>query len=133
MAFNVLVLSSFVGLPAFAKEQCFDTVSELEAIKVKTTWVETTENDGKPLTISVSDGSKGLVYSATKAGKVWLAGNVTVCRSGNELVFTMEHTTATDEVPMLARMMLPATQSAQIIDGKIMLGGGAWSGTFVSE
>jgi hypothetical protein len=36
----------------------------------------------KPLTVSITDGANGLVYSAKKAGVPWLTGNVSVCRSG---------------------------------------------------
>lgn len=133
MILGAFICSTLIGWSAFAKEQCLESVSDLHAAKVKTTWVETTANDGKPLTISISDGPGGLVYSATKAGKLWLTGEVNVCRSGNGLKFTLDKTVATDEVPWPARMMLPTTQSAQIIDGKIQLGGGPWSGTFESR
>ncbi|HKM81867.1 MAG TPA: hypothetical protein VJY15_13000, partial [Candidatus Acidoferrum sp.] len=44
------------------------TVSEMKANNVKARLQETTENDGKPLTISIADGANGLVYSARKAG-----------------------------------------------------------------
>jgi hypothetical protein len=58
--------------PTLAKAECFSTVSEVKTNNVRTRWLETTENDGKPLTISITDGANGLVYSAKKAGVLWL-------------------------------------------------------------
>ena len=51
-----------------AQAKCLGTVGELKANNVKARWQETTESDGKPLTISIADGANGLVYSAKKAG-----------------------------------------------------------------
>ena len=65
--------------PTVAQAKCFGTVHEIKANHVKTKWQETTENDGKPLMISITDGAHGLVYSARKAGALWLTGNVSVC------------------------------------------------------
>ena len=74
-----------------AQAECLRTVSDIKANNVKTRWRETTENDGKPLTISITDGANGLVYSASKAGVLWLTGNVTVCRSKDATEITLEH------------------------------------------
>lgn len=114
-----------------AQANCFGTVSELKSNHVKTRWQETTENDGKPLTISIADGAGGLVYSARKAGAVWLTGNVSVCHSGGSTHITLKNTKATSHVPMVARLALPSTQSAKIVNNRIKLGGGGWGGTFV--
>ena len=100
---------------------------------MRTRWLETTENDGKSLTISITDGANGLVYSAKKAGVLWLTGNVSVCRSGGATEITLKNTKATSNVPMLARMALPSTQSAYIVNDQIKLGGGGWGGTFVGQ
>ena len=100
---------------------------------MKARWQETTENDGKPLTISITDGANGLVYSAKKAGLLWLTGNVSVCRSGGVTEITLKNTKATSNVPMLARLALPSTQSAQIVNNQIKLGGGGWGGTFIGQ
>ena len=109
-----------------AHAECLRTVSELKANDVKARWQETTENDGKPLTISITDGAKGLVYSAKKAGVLWLTGNVSVCRSGGAIEITLKNTEATSNVPMIARLALPSTQSAHIVNDQIKLGGGGW-------
>jgi hypothetical protein len=116
-----------------AQAKCFSTVNEVKKNNVRTRWLETTENDGKPLTISIADGDKGLVYSAKKAGVLWLTGNVSVCRSGGTTEITLKNTQATSNVPMLARMALPSTQSAPIINDQIKLAGGGWGGTFVGQ
>jgi hypothetical protein len=100
---------------------------------VKSRWKETTENDGKPLTISIADGAKGLVYSAKKAGVLWLTGNVSVCRSGGSIEIALKNTNATSNVPMMARLALPSTQSAHIVNDQIKLGGGGWGGTFIGQ
>jgi len=100
---------------AQAQAECLRTVSELKANNVKARWQETTENDGKPLTISITDGTHGLLYSAKKAGVLWLTGHVSVCLSGSATEITLSNTHATSKVPMLARLALPSTQSAQIV------------------
>jgi hypothetical protein len=109
------------------------TVRDIKANSVKTRWQETTENDGKPLTISITDGGNGLVYSASKAGVPWLTGNVSVCRSGGATEITLKNTKATSNVPMIARLAFPSTQSAHIVNDQIKLGGGGWGGTFVGQ
>jgi hypothetical protein len=114
-----------------AQTKCIGTVSELKANNVKLIWRETTESDSKPLMISISDGANGLVYSARKAGMLWLTGNVSVCPSGAATEIALKNTKATSNVPMLARMALPSTQSAQIVNNEIKLGGGGWGGIFV--
>ena len=78
LLFCLLILNE----STLAQAKCFRTVSELKANNVRTRWQETTHNDRKPLTISITDGANGLVYSAKKAGLLWLTGNVSVCRSG---------------------------------------------------
>jgi hypothetical protein len=88
----------------------------------------------KALMISISDGANGLVYSASKAGVPWLTGSVSVCRrSGSVTEITLKNTKATSNVPMLARLALPSTQTAQIVNDQIKLGGGGWGGTFVGQ
>ena len=74
--------------------------------------------------ISIADGANGLVYSAKKAGVLWLTGNVSVCLSGSATQITLKNTKATSNVPTLARLALPSTQSAQIVNNEIKLGGG---------
>lgn len=119
------------GAPALAHADCFTTVGQVKAANVKTTWQETTENDGKPLIISIADGSHGLVYSAKKAGATWLTGNVSICRSAGALHITLKNTKATHHVPVIARWALPHTQSGKIVNDRVRLGGHGWSGTFV--
>jgi hypothetical protein len=120
-------------LPTLAHADCFKSVSELKADDVRTSWRETTANDGKPIIISIADGGNGLVYSGAKAGTPWLSGNVAVCRVGGATSITLKNTRATSYVPMLARMGLPSTQSAQIVGNQIRLAGGGWSRTFVGQ
>ena len=130
--FKVVMCLLVVSESTLAQAECLKSVRELKANHVKANWKETTENDGKPLTISIRDGAGGLVYSARKAGVPWLSGNVSVCRSGSSMHITLKNTKATSHVPMVARMALPSTQSAQIVNDQIKLGGGAWSGTFAA-
>jgi hypothetical protein len=85
------------------------------------------------MVISITDGANGLVYSGKKAGAPWLNGNVSVCRVGGATNITLKNTRATSHVPMLARMGLPSTQSAQIVGNQIRLAGGGWRGTFVGQ
>jgi acetyl-CoA acetyltransferase len=131
--FKLLICLLILGAPTLAQANCLGTVNEIKANDVKVRWQETTENDGKPLTISIADGASGLVYSAKKAGVSWLTGNVSVCRSGNATEITLKNTQATNNVPMLARLGLPSTQSAQIVNGQIKLEGGGWGGTFIGQ
>jgi hypothetical protein len=130
---KLLICLLFLSDSTLAQAKCFRTVSELKAHNVKARWHETTANDGKPLTISITDGAHGLVYSAKKAGELWLTGNVSVCLSGGATKITLKNTKATSEVPMLARMALPSTQSAHIVNDQIKLRGGGWGGTFVGR
>ena len=127
----LLILSDNESTLAQAK--CLRNVSELKTNNVKARWQETTENDGKPLMISIADGANGLVYSATKAGVLWLTGNVSVCLSESATEITLKNTKATSNVPTLARLALPSTQSAQIVNDQIKLGGAGWGGTFVGQ
>ena len=117
LLFCLLILNEFT----LAQAKCFRTVSELKANNVRTRWQETTYNDRKPLAISITDGANGLVYSAKKAGLLWLTGNVSVCRSGGATEITLKNTQATSNVPMLARLALPSTQSAHIVNDQIKL------------
>jgi hypothetical protein len=131
--FKSLICLLILSEPTLVQAECLRTVSELKAKNVKARWQETTENDGKPLTISITDGANGLVYSASKAGVPWLTGNVSVCRSEGATEITLKNTKATSNVPMIARLALPSTQSAHIVNDQIKLGGGGWGGTFVGQ
>jgi hypothetical protein len=128
---KLLVCLLILSNSTLAEARCFRTVSELKANNVKARWRETTENDGKPLKISISNGTHGLRYSARKAGALWLTGKVSVCRSGVATEITLSNTKATNKVPMLARLALPSKQSTRIVNDQIRLGGGGWGGTFV--
>jgi len=130
---KLLVCLLILSGSTFAQAKCFSTVREIKANNVRTRWQETTENDGKPLTISITDGANGLAYSAKKAGMLWLTGNVSVCRSKGATEITLKNTQATSNVPALARLALPSTQSAYIVNNKIKLAGGGWGGTFVGQ
>ncbi len=129
--FKLLVCLLVLGDCSVARAECFNSVREIKANNVKTRWQETTANDGKPMTISISDGPGGLAFSAKKAGAPWLNGNVTVCRSGDSAEITLRNTRATSNVPLITRLGLPSTLSAPIVSGQIKLAGGGWSGTFV--
>ena len=129
LLFCLLILSD----STLAQAKCLRTVSELKAHNVKARWHETTANDGKPLTISITDGAHGLRYSARKAGALWLTGNVSVCLSGGAKEIILSNTKATSEVPMLAKLALPSKQSARIVNDRIKLGGAGWGGTFVGH
>ena len=122
-----------LGAPAIAQSHCFKTVHEVRANHVKAQWRETTENDGKPMTISIANGAGGLVYSAHKAGKLWLSGNISVCRAEGRIAITLENTKTTSNVPIFARASFPRTQSARIEGNHITLAAGGWSGTFVGN
>ena len=130
---KVLLCLSILCSATLAQAECLKTVSEIKANNVKARWQETTENDGKPLTISISDGTNGLIYSASKAGVPWLTGRVSVCRSGGDTEITLRDTEATNNVPMVARLALPSTQSAHIVNDQIKLAGGGWNGTFIGQ
>ncbi len=130
---KLLVCLSVLCQCTLAQAACFRSVSEVKAHNVKARWKETTENDGKPLTIHISDGPHGMVYSASKAGALWLTGHVSVCHSGGATEITLKNTKATRNVPMIARMALPSTQSARIANNKITLSGGGWGGTFIGQ
>src|SRR5271165_1321313 len=131
--FKLLICLLILSESTLAQAECLRTVSELKANNVKARWQETTENDGKPLTISISDGANGLVYSSNKGGVLWLTGSVSVCLSGGATDLTLKNTQATSNVPMLARLALPSTQSAQIVNDQIKLGGRGWGGTFIGQ
>ncbi len=133
LKFKLLVCLFILGGSTIAQAACLGSVSEIKANGVKASWQETTANDGKPLTIVITDGASGLVYSASKAGKLWLTGEASVCLSENATKITLSHTKATGNVPMLARMALPSTQSAYIVNDQIKLSGAAWGGTFVGR
>jgi hypothetical protein len=131
--FRLLICLLILGESTIAQAECLRTVGDIKANGVKARWQETTENDGKPLTISITNGAKGLVYSANKGGVPWLTGNVSVCRSGGATEITLKNTEATSNVPMFARLALPSTQSAHIVSGQIKLAGGGWGGTFIGR
>src|SRR6516162_169214 len=129
LLFCLLILSE----STLAQAKCLRTISELKAHNVKERWHETTANDGKPLTITITDGAHGLHDSAKKAGALWLTGHVSVCLSGDAKEITLSNTKATNEVPMLARLALPSKQSARIVNDRIKLGGAGWGGTFIGH
>jgi hypothetical protein len=54
---KLLVGIIVVSAPAFANAKCFTTIHEVKANDVHTRWRETTENDGKPMTISIDKES----------------------------------------------------------------------------
>src|SRR6516164_9962855 len=113
--FKLLICLLILSESTLAQAKCLRTISELKAHNVKARWHETTANDGKPMTITITDGTHGLHYSAKKAGVLWLTGHVSVCLSGSATEITLSNTHATSKVPMLARLALPSTQSAQIV------------------
>ena len=131
--FKLLICLLILSESTLAQAECLRTVKDIKANNVKARWQETTENDGKPLTISITDGANGLGYSASKAGVPWLTGNVSVCRSGGATEITLKNTKATSNVPMIARLALPSTKSAHILNNQITLGGGGWGGTFIGQ
>jgi len=131
--FKLLVCLLLLSQTTLAQAKCLTSVSEVKANHVKARWMETTENDGKPLVISIADGADGLVFSARKAGQLWLTGNVSVCRSGGATEMTLKNTQVTSNVPIVARLALPSTVSAPIVDNQIRLQGGGWSGTFIGQ
>ena len=88
--FKLLICVLILSGPTLAQAKCLRTVDELKANNVKARWQETSGNDGKSLTIAVADGTNGLVYSARKAGVIWLSGNVTGCRSGGATEITLK-------------------------------------------
>jgi hypothetical protein len=130
---KILVGLLILSQSTLVQAKCLGTVNQLKANNIKAKWQETTENDGKPLKISIADGPSGLVYSAKKAGVLWLTGNVSICLSGGAREITLKNTKATSNVPLLARMALPSTQSAQIVNNQIKLRGGGWGGTFIGH
>lgn len=132
-AFNIFMCVFLLSGTTIAQASCFKSLNEMKANNVKSNWQETTENDGKPLMISIANGGGGLTYSARKAGQLWLTGNVSVCRTGDKTKITLRNSKATRNVPALARMALPSTQSAYIVNDEIKLAGGGWGGTFVGR
>jgi hypothetical protein len=130
---KLLICLLFLSSSTLAQAKCLRTVSELKAHEVKTRWRETTASDGKPLTISITDGAHGLVYSAKKDGVHWLTGDVSVCLSGGSTEITLSNTKATSHVPMFAKLALPSKHSARIVDDRIKLGGAGWGGTFIGQ
>jgi hypothetical protein len=131
--FKLLICLMILSESTLAQASCLTTVGDMKANSLKVKWQETTENDGKPLTISIADGANGLVYSASKSGEPWLTGNVSVCRSGSATEITLKNTEATSNVPMIARLAMLSTQSARIVNNQIKLAGGGWGGTFIGR
>jgi len=99
---------------------------------VRTTWHETTSDDGKPMTIYIS-GNHGLTYQAIKGGDVWFKGTVSVCLIEDAMQISLHNTVATDKVPLLVRKLIPTRQMAKLVKGKIEFKGCRWSGTFVAD
>ena len=58
--FKLLICLLILSESTLAQAKCLGTVSELKAHNVKARWHETTASDGKPLTISITDGAHGL-------------------------------------------------------------------------
>ncbi len=130
---KLLICLLILGDCTVAQAECFKNIGEIKANNVKRRWQETTENDGKPMIISIADGANGLVFSAKKAGALWLTGNVSACRTGSGVEIILKNTQATSNVPMFTRMGLPSVLSAPIVHNQIKLGGGGWSGTFAGQ
>lgn len=128
-AFLFLAVSGF----ASAQAECFTSTSQLQTNKIKTKWVETSMDDGLPLTISVSNAGGGLVYTAKKNGAIWLKGNVQVCKDGSNVKMTLHRNTVTDNVPMLARGAMKGDKSFDINGNQIKIGGMGWGGVFVGQ
>jgi hypothetical protein len=97
--FKLLICLLILSESTLAQAKCLRTISELKANNVKARWQETTANDGKPLTISITHGANGLVYSAKKAGVLWLTGNVSVCLSGGATEITFEKHQSHEQCP----------------------------------
>ena len=53
--FKLLICLLILSESTLAQAECLRTVSELKANHLKARWQETTENDGKPLTISITE------------------------------------------------------------------------------
>lgn len=132
-ALKLTISLLILGLPTLVQAKCLRTVDQLRASDVKSVWRETTAKDGKPLNISIINGPSGLVYSARKAGVLWMTGSVSVCLSGGATEITLQDTKSTNNVPSFARMALSSTQKAQIVNDQIKLGGGGWAGTFAGQ
>lgn len=130
---KLLICLLLFNAPGFAQAECLSTVHDVKANNVNTRWRETTANDGRPMTIAIADGPNGLVYLAKKAGVPWLSGNITVCKSGARTDIMLKNTKTTTNVPMITRMGMPATQSAQIAGNQMRLAAGGWSGTFIGQ
>ena len=128
---KVAIVLSILSGTTLVQAKCLDSVDQLKANKVKARWQETTANDGKPLKIAIADGPSGLVYSAKKAGVLWLTGNISVCLSGGAREITLKNTKATSNVPFFARAAMPSKQAAEIVNDQIRLRGGGWDGTFI--
>jgi hypothetical protein len=131
--FNACIFLLATGPFAFANAECLQTVSDLNAHKVKTHWVETSANDGKPLNIYISEGRNGFSYVAKKDGAVWLQGNMSICASSDKIKVTLLNTKASDSVPFLARSMMSGDQTATISNNQFKLGGMGWNGNFVGK
>jgi hypothetical protein len=130
---KLFILLVAISVTTVAQAECFRSVKEMKTNNIKRRWQETTANDGKPLMISIGDSSDGLIFSAKKAGVLWLTGDVSACRTEGAVDITMRNTKATSDVPALTRLALPATLSARIVSDKLKLAGGGWSGIFVGR
>jgi hypothetical protein len=131
--FNAFVFLLAAGSFTSANAECLQTVSDLNAHKVKTHWVETSADDGKPMNIYISEGKGGFSYVAKKDGAVWLQGNMSLCMSSNKIKVKLMNTKASDSVPFLARSMMSGDQTATISNNQFNLGGMGWSGNFVGK
>lgn len=108
--------------------ECLTTLEELDQLRIPTSWIETTMDDGKPMTISVLQDAEGLRYIAEKEEKKWLEGDI--CFSPDGRKFTIENSVPTEEVPAIAREFISRTQIAEIHQDRVTFTGGTWSGDF---
>lgn len=122
------LITAFIISPNLVMAECLKSLAEMNKVKVKPTWVETTMDDGKPLTITIFEDAGRLLYVAKKVGVVWLNGEVCISKDGQHM--TLKNTRPTKDVPFLARQVLPKTQSGKIDNDQVKLGGVAWKGTF---
>jgi len=121
-----------LGESVYAQPKCLNSVTELNANKVKIKWHETASDDGMPMRIYIS-GNDGLTYQAIKGRDVWLKGTVSVCLIGDETQISLDNTVVTDKVPLLVSGLIPGRQTAKVVNDKIEFREFGWSGTFVAD
>lgn len=126
----LVVMLSFLSWST-AQAQCLRNLEQLRAAKIKTTWVETTMDDGKPLIIVIHEANRQLEFSAAKAGELWLRGEICISLDGKTL--TLKNIKATEAVPPLARRFLSKPQSGRIENNEVRFSGLGWNGIFVGQ